>query len=102
MNTLGLLTLHRSYVKEFVDFSFLGLNFGNNFRFVQDLVPDLDPDSSHFLCTFESGDIMSLKIEYGPDGIALLIKNLPVEEQYRTLASGIEIVRTKGHTYLAL
>ncbi|CAI2359116.1 unnamed protein product [Moneuplotes crassus] len=99
MSTLGLLSLHSSYIKDYVNLSYLNLNFGNNFRFTIDKENE---GGLHLLCTLNSGDIHSFKFTNTEGGIELDTKCVYIQEENRTVASGIALTRINHQIYISL
>lgn len=97
-NTLGLISLHREYIKDYEDFSRLGLDFGANFRYTFDFMGDKRSD---LVLTFSNGDIFSLRIDQS-DQLSVNFKQLGFDNKYRTIPSGIGVIRVENEIYVAL
>jgi len=107
INALGMITLHRNYIKDYIDFSSYDLNFANNFRYCFDErtdtteLPLYDDRTTNLLCSFDRGNFMSLKIHTTEGKIMPSFKALMHSEKDKTLSSGIAILRIQDDVFIA-
>ena len=105
VNSLGLITLHRNYVKDYIDFSSYDLNFANNFRFwffnqSKKTGEDIFNKTSQLLCCFERGNFMTIRIQNSEE-IKIDIKSFKHETQDTTIPSGIAIFSAYESLFIA-
>jgi hypothetical protein len=98
VNTLGLISLHRGYIKDYQDLSSLGLEFGPNFRHAFDFKGDKRSD---LVFTFSNGDIYSLKIDQ-TEQLNVNFKQMNFDNKHRTIPSGIGIIRVASEIYICI
>jgi hypothetical protein len=105
VNTMGLITLHRNYIKEYTDYSNYDFNLGNNFRYCFDSpsqeTQKLAQTNTRLVWWFDKGNFASFKIHTAEDKIVLDIKALMHSEKDKTLSSGISILRTREDIFIA-
>ena len=104
MNSLGLITLHRNYIKEYIDFSSYDLNFANNFRYwffyqTEQNVNDIFNKTSQIVWCFEKGNFVTIRIQTSSE-IKVDIKSFRHESQETTIPSGIAIFPAYDSIYI--